>query len=776
MNDINVELGYTGTQTITLNDAAVRALAGIPSGAISLSDFYGKSSETYYVSAYGLKAAYFPIRNMEIDSSNNLYTFGTIAASLSYVSKFTSAGAITWSKRVQSNVSVLNGTVDSSGNVYAVGYSGTPAVNSNTDAVLIKFDSSGNQVWTRTMWDLGKCMMFTSCAVNSSGDVYVHGIYCFNQYADWDKIIVAKYDSSGNLVWKNDIGTRDVSVYTIGYEGIEDRKSSDCKIDSSGNVYVCGHCTAYYSAPTFSTNSVYMMKFDSSGTRQWAKLLDSSNTHTRGTSMVLDQAAGYAYTAALSVETTRPLKLFRVDLSTGAGQTILSMYDSTDFTVGQMIPTGNTLSRFAGGSPKITRDSSGFLYITLQRRGFFNDFGEFDSTWGSGSASGPAICVIKVNPSNTSSGFPVWTRITGQNNQDLGGGVHYFTRLANSGHTPRITSGGRLVIGINGVPADNNYHDGLICKVPTDGSQTGNYGGYFTWDTAVSPQYGGIVNGVVNYDHTTGTSLFVNNSTPTLTISAHSASRTTTTFTTRSYITASGPEKSVRYFGDYKYYRTDGANGTKYINISAVPSGKVYRWTAVGATAGSGVSGAGGDENGSGTGGDGAAGGQVKTGTSAAIGTLTLSNASVVLVGGTTHTAASYYSGGGTGANGDGVAGGDGALGSDGLGHYYSYSSIEVEGKPNTTYGGGGGGGGSGSATNGGSGGAGGSPNGGAGGNWMGGGAGGGSSTAFGQGSGGGGGGGQVLTGEPGTDGGLGALAGTYADVASSFVSFTYTT
>jgi hypothetical protein len=47
-NNINVELGYSGTATITLNDTAARTLAGISSGAIAFSDFYGKSFGTDY--------------------------------------------------------------------------------------------------------------------------------------------------------------------------------------------------------------------------------------------------------------------------------------------------------------------------------------------------------------------------------------------------------------------------------------------------------------------------------------------------------------------------------------------------------------------------------------------------------------------------------------------------------------------------------------------------------------------------------------------------------
>jgi hypothetical protein len=41
---VNVELGRSGTATINMNESAVRGLAGVASGAISISNFYGKSS------------------------------------------------------------------------------------------------------------------------------------------------------------------------------------------------------------------------------------------------------------------------------------------------------------------------------------------------------------------------------------------------------------------------------------------------------------------------------------------------------------------------------------------------------------------------------------------------------------------------------------------------------------------------------------------------------------------------------------------------------------
>lgn len=44
MSDVNVELNRAWNQTISLNDGEVRNLAGRPSGAISMSDLWGKSN------------------------------------------------------------------------------------------------------------------------------------------------------------------------------------------------------------------------------------------------------------------------------------------------------------------------------------------------------------------------------------------------------------------------------------------------------------------------------------------------------------------------------------------------------------------------------------------------------------------------------------------------------------------------------------------------------------------------------------------------------------
>jgi hypothetical protein len=58
LNNVNVELGRSGTQIISLGETAVRNLAGVPSGAISMNNLYGKSNRVslsiiYSSSTYG---------------------------------------------------------------------------------------------------------------------------------------------------------------------------------------------------------------------------------------------------------------------------------------------------------------------------------------------------------------------------------------------------------------------------------------------------------------------------------------------------------------------------------------------------------------------------------------------------------------------------------------------------------------------------------------------------------------------------------------------------
>lgn len=53
MSQVNTELGRSATATISLNESAVRTLAGVPSGTISMSNLWGKSAGPTWTPAGG---------------------------------------------------------------------------------------------------------------------------------------------------------------------------------------------------------------------------------------------------------------------------------------------------------------------------------------------------------------------------------------------------------------------------------------------------------------------------------------------------------------------------------------------------------------------------------------------------------------------------------------------------------------------------------------------------------------------------------------------------
>lgn len=75
---IQVELGGNGTTQVSLNDTAVRTLAGVPSGQISLNTFYGKANAVTINLTIAANTANYNMRTAAIAAGWN----GTQAATI----------------------------------------------------------------------------------------------------------------------------------------------------------------------------------------------------------------------------------------------------------------------------------------------------------------------------------------------------------------------------------------------------------------------------------------------------------------------------------------------------------------------------------------------------------------------------------------------------------------------------------------------------------------------------------------------------------------------
>ena len=190
------------------------------------------------------------------------------------IGKLNIDGSHAWSRAFTSNSSgseyFLGMDVDSSGNVYAVGWCNNSSfTNGSNDAIIVKYDTDGNLQWQRSLGHNSTDRAY-EIHIDSSDNIFIVGntTQSGNGY-----VFVAKYNTSGTLQWQNSFGD---SVETYGY-GITS--------DSSGNLYVCGpHFTADRKTSVF--------KLNSSGTVQWARKITNPTTSgdVFGTNIAVDSS------------------------------------------------------------------------------------------------------------------------------------------------------------------------------------------------------------------------------------------------------------------------------------------------------------------------------------------------------------------------------------------------------------------------------------------------------------------------------------------------------
>ena len=207
--------------------------------------------------------------SVAVDSNRSIYITGYTFVNPErfdvILVKFDRDGNFLWNRQFgEEGQSIGSGVaVDGSGNVYVTGQTGGPLDGQfhagDYDMFLVKYDSSGNRIWTRLLGTDGSEAGF-SVAVGGNGNSYVAG---YTDRAldgnthfgsgDW---FIACYDATGNKLWTRQFGTEGEDI--AGSIALQDN-----------HVYMTG--TGYANDELMT--EVFVFKYDTQGNQEWTRQL-----------------------------------------------------------------------------------------------------------------------------------------------------------------------------------------------------------------------------------------------------------------------------------------------------------------------------------------------------------------------------------------------------------------------------------------------------------------------------------------------------------------------
>lgn len=279
----NIANGYTDAYLVKY-DSSGNVLWAIRGGGLYNDDCSGISTDGSgkVIITGTTNSAYFSFGSVTVQNTQSYQVF---------VVKLDASGSVIWVKLGggTQNDYASSITTDGIGNVFVSGsFSsstitfGTATLNKTpasigSDFFVVKYDSSGNAQWVRGGGG-SQPDVCRGISADPSGNVFISGFFQSSSILigttslsnssstfGFSDIFVAKYDSSGNLMWAHDFGGNDnEEIYGIS-------------ADAYGNAYIAGTMGNFditfgnFNLTNGGSAFTYIVKFDASGNVLWAK-------------------------------------------------------------------------------------------------------------------------------------------------------------------------------------------------------------------------------------------------------------------------------------------------------------------------------------------------------------------------------------------------------------------------------------------------------------------------------------------------------------------------
>jgi hypothetical protein len=169
---------------------------------------------------------------------------------------------------------------DDAGGCFVGGWTGVIPGGGNADAWLRRYDSTGNQIWSRQIGTTARDEAH-GVAPDGAGGVYICGFTAgglsgpsAGNFDTW----LARYDGAGNQIWIRQFGTTaNDGAYGVTPDGV-------------GGCFVCGGT----GGPGFGTTSdCWLARFDGAGNQTWIQQFGT--TASEGATAVAHDGAGGVY-------------------------------------------------------------------------------------------------------------------------------------------------------------------------------------------------------------------------------------------------------------------------------------------------------------------------------------------------------------------------------------------------------------------------------------------------------------------------------------------------